>query len=102
MRICLVLAALMAIGVSSSADAQDIGKMCTAEADARGLRGQARVAFRSQCMAKARFAYRDHGWAYESAYCVSPVDNVGNVLFGSCPACVLVYSLLQGDDCFRR
>jgi hypothetical protein len=96
------------------ANAQDIAKTCSAEADARGLRGQENIAFQTKCMAAASGArastrarstnpYRDIRRAEHAEYCLHPVNNVANVLIGSCPICVLLASVVEGDGhCYGR
>jgi hypothetical protein len=104
LRLCLVVAALLVLGVH--AEARDIATICSAEADARGLRGHERVAFRAKCIeGRSRWsdAHRDRYWAEDAAYCLRPMDNAANVLLGACPLCVLVASLAERDGpCHNR
>ena len=97
MRVWLAIAAILAAG--TAANAHDIIRDCSAEADANGLRGQARVHFLANCKAEARVAkaYGHLGGRRQPAYCAPPVNNVADVLVGACIPCVLFVSILPND-----
>jgi hypothetical protein len=104
MRVWLALAAVLIF--CASANAQSVAARCAAEADANGLQGTERVRFEARCKTAryvaARHAPRDY-WEPPHAYCVHPVNNVANVLIGSCPPCVLLWSLTEdGARCPSR
>jgi hypothetical protein len=110
MRICLAVAVIVALGMQ--ANAQDIGKKCAAEADAKGLHGQGRIRFEARCKASAAATWptvqplaaskpevinandelrRDqHNGHY--AHCLS-----NSTIIGACPVCVAFSWLIEDD-----
>jgi hypothetical protein len=97
MRVWLAIAAILAAG--TAAGARELIRDCSADADANGLRGQARVHFLARCRAEARAtrAYGDIGGRRQPAYCAPPVNNVADVLVGTCIPCVLFVSIFPND-----
>lgn len=114
MRTIIALATILVI--AGGANAQDIGKKCSADADGNGLHGRERIAFQAKCKAENISAHasvkrrskainfnRELTWEHHNRYCLRPVNNVANVLVGSCPPCVLLLSLAEDDErCYSR
>ena len=110
MRICLAVAVILALGMQ--ANAQDAGKMCAAEADAKGLHGQERIRFEARCKADAaarrpaapvsaaskpqvinangELSREQHNGNY--AQCLS-----NSTIIGACPVCVAFLWLIEDD-----
>jgi hypothetical protein len=110
MRICLAVAVILALGMQ--ANAQDAGKKCAAEADAKGLHGQERIRFEARCKsgdvatrptapasaaskpqvinANGELSRERHNGHY--AACLS-----NSTIIGACPVCV-VFSWFFEDD----
>jgi hypothetical protein len=110
MRICLAVAAILALGMQ--ANAQDIGKKCAAEADAKGLHGQERTRFEARCRAgaaatrpiapasaasnpqvvnaKGELSRDQHDGHY--AHCLS-----NSTILGACPVCVAISWFVEDD-----
>ena len=110
MRICLAVAVNLALGMQ--ANAQDIGKKCAAEADAKGLYGQERIRFEARCKAGAVATWPTvPAWAASKpkvinangelsrdqhnghyAHCLSH-----STIIGACPVCVAFSWLIEDD-----
>jgi len=104
MRICLAVAVILALGMQ--ANAQDAGKMCAAEADAKGLHGQERskadaaarrpaapvsAASKPQVInANGELSREQHNGNY--AQCLS-----NSTIIGACPVCVAFLWLIEDD-----
>jgi len=102
MRIALVFAAILGIGVCAQAGAQDIGRICAAEAGAKALHGQDRIRFEAKCKTRktnAPIVVGNHNGEPQSALCAgSPAE----VFIGSCPLCVLLFALGDDSHCYVR
>jgi hypothetical protein len=93
MRIYFALIAVLFLGVQ--ANAQDIRKICSDQADANALRGRERVRFEANCKAAAARQARTAN-AVENPVWERPNCGVGTAL-GACPIC-LILSLSLWDD----
>src|ERR1700677_2690110 len=98
MRICLAVAAILALCVEANAS-DIVGKRCSAQADARGLSGQDRAQFRAWCRAGyvSRRPNAPPVVVYPQ-YHSNCLEGVAASLFiGGCPLCVPLLSLAQND-----
>jgi len=102
MRIALALASILVIGTGVQAKAQDIGRICAREADAKALRGQERARFEASCKASrgAGAIVIGHGRGEPA----SPLcaGNVANAFVGACPICVLLLALSDDSQWYVR
>jgi hypothetical protein len=102
MRIWLAIAAIWV--AASTANAREVVRDCSAEADANGVRGQARSHFIAKCKAETRAetratkVYGDVGGGRrQTTYCAPPINNVADVLIGACIPCLAIASILPND-----
>jgi hypothetical protein len=110
MRICLAVAVILVLAMQ--ANAQDIGKRCSAEADAKGLHGQERIRFEARCKAGGAATWPTAPYSAASkpqvinangdlsrdqhnghyAQCLS-----NSTILGACPVCVVILWFLEDD-----
>jgi hypothetical protein len=114
MRTSFAFAAILVF--CGHAGAQDIARSCAAEADAKGLQGQPRMQFESDCKTRhlaqeaaaqgsARHGPRptivlpgsDIVRAEHNAFCLPPINSFANGLLGACIPCVLASQLVTYD-----
>jgi hypothetical protein len=100
MRIALALAAILVICLK--ANAQDIGQICAAEADAKALHGRERIRFEERCKARKTNATvvigQDHGVPASPLCAGNPV----NAFLGACPLCMLLFAFDDDSHCYVR
>src|ERR1700733_977256 len=102
MRIYLALA--VTLFLAGAANAQDVGRQCSAEADAQALHGRDRVNFVAHCRRAGRVVRATRRtvttadgevrlrWHEFYPQCSG---NVANTLIGACPLCVPLLSLFE-------
>jgi hypothetical protein len=102
MRIALALAVILAVW--AQAKAEDVGRMCAAQADAKALHGQERIRFEAKCKARQTNATIVNGNGSpvgEQRYGLC-AGNIADVFIGSCPLCVLLFALGDDSHCYVR